>query len=140
MLEIILQVVVDTYIDQTQKNAFAALHTSIAIEIIIVSACIWYTASIIRAVFLCSTWILTLYSKQSACVTKDRLEYCLWVNSFCPEGRLCQLVTLNSRVLWISVLIATVFLNLLCSLFGDSATMLRHKVIVEKSVFYVISK
>lgn len=83
MLEMILQVVVDT-----KSHAFAALHTGIAIEIVLVSAHIWYIASIIRALFLCSTWIFTLFCKQSAHVTKGRLEYCLWVNVFCLAGRL----------------------------------------------------
>lgn len=51
MLEIILQVVVDMCIDQIQKNAFATFHTGVAIEIVLISQCVWYTASIIRSVF-----------------------------------------------------------------------------------------
>lgn len=76
------------YRPDTKPHVSAALHTGIAVGIVFVSACIWHTASIPRAVLLCSMWILTLFCKQSAHVTKDRLEYCHWVNSFCPEGRL----------------------------------------------------
>lgn len=50
-----------------------AFNRGIAIEIVLVSAYIWCTASIIRPLFLCSTWILVLFWMQSTCVTKDRL-------------------------------------------------------------------
>jgi len=35
----------------TEKYTSAALHTGIAIEIVLVSACFWYTASVIGALF-----------------------------------------------------------------------------------------
>lgn len=48
MLDVILQVDVDTCIDQIQKTS-PAFNRGIAIEIVLVSAHIWFTDSIIRA-------------------------------------------------------------------------------------------
>lgn len=60
-----------------RKKSVLATHTVVPMEIRLVSACIWYTASIVKAIYLCSTWILTMFCKKSVHVKKDGLEYCL---------------------------------------------------------------
>lgn len=59
-------------IDRVQKLS-PTFNRGIAIEIVLVSACIWCTVSLIRAFISMQHVDLALFWKQSACVTKDRL-------------------------------------------------------------------
>lgn len=75
-------------LDLKKKKRYFCCSDSYPYGNVLVSGCIWYTASTVRIVFLHSTWILTVFCKQSVHRTKDSLECCLCVNEFCLKRRL----------------------------------------------------